>query len=286
MSRGSRSSNTGYVAGGDQYTGGIILKTIDAGITWTKTELTYALNSVYFPDSNTGFAVGFELTDSFNGIVLKTTDGGTTWNFQAKLDYNPLNSVFFNDAMTGYVAGENIAKTSDGGATWSGKYRGTGAYKSIYFPTHTTGYAVDDEGGIIKTYDGGNTWVSDSSGTRNRFTSVFFTDSITGYVVGDGGTILKTSHRRTDFIEEYKPSATNFTICPNPANTKITIIPAKGSLEEMQVIICTIKGEQVMNKQFRDQHQPEFDVSTLAKGIYLVKIQSKDGVEVKKLVID
>jgi photosystem II stability/assembly factor-like uncharacterized protein len=137
--------------------------------------------------------VGYDPIDG-SGTVLKTSDGGTTWNFIAKLDDEPLNSVFFTDSLTGYAAGEILAKTTDGGATWGGKYRGTGVHKSIYFPTRNKGYVVNDDGSILKTYNGGHTWISDTSGTRNGFTSVFFTDSITGYVVGDGGTILKTGH--------------------------------------------------------------------------------------------
>jgi LEA14-like dessication related protein len=56
--------------------------------------------------------------------------------------------------------------------------------------------------------------------------------------------------------------------------------------EEIVVVIFTIKGEQVMNKKFRNQNQVEIDVRTLAKGIYLVKIQSGEGMEVKKLVVE
>jgi hypothetical protein len=41
-----------------------------------------------------------------------------------------------------------------------------------------------------------------------------------------------------------------------------------------------------MLDKFRNQNKIELDVSTLARGIYLVKIQTKTGLEVKKLVME
>jgi hypothetical protein len=157
---------------------------------------------------------------------------------------------------------------------------------SVFFPTSNTGYIVDQGGEIIKTTNGGNSWTVDSSGTWNSLSSVFFTDSTTGYVVGHTGTILKTGNGGVDFIEQHITTGTKFAICPNPANDRITITGTKMVQEEIVVVIFTIKGEQVMNKKFRNQNQVEIDVRTLAKGIYLVKIQSGEGMEVKKLVVE
>jgi LEA14-like dessication related protein len=51
------------------------------------------------------------------------------------------------------------------------------------------------------------------------------------------------------------------------------------------ITIFSLKGEQIMYGQFQNQNPVEMDVSMLAKGIYLVKIQTSEGVESKKLVI-
>jgi len=53
------------------------------------------LYSVYFTDSNTGWAVG-----DF-GAILKTTDGGTSWTLQSSGTTNDLESVYFTDSNTG-----------------------------------------------------------------------------------------------------------------------------------------------------------------------------------------
>lgn len=66
------SPNTGYILGYDflNYTG-LMLKTINGGSDWTtqKVPTPGYLNSIFFPDENTGYVVGD------NGVILKTTNG-------------------------------------------------------------------------------------------------------------------------------------------------------------------------------------------------------------------
>jgi hypothetical protein len=66
-------ANTGYVVGSVPNSGfGIIMKTIDGGISWDyqKSAAVYPTVSVYFPDANSGYTVGY------SGTILKTNDGG------------------------------------------------------------------------------------------------------------------------------------------------------------------------------------------------------------------
>jgi hypothetical protein len=51
------------------------------------------------------------------------------------------------------------------------------------------------------------------------------------------------------------------------------------------ISIISISGQQLMQASFQNQQQVDMDVSTLSKGMYLVKIQNKVGIETKKLVI-
>jgi photosystem II stability/assembly factor-like uncharacterized protein len=113
------SRDTGYAVGGVFFNGwfpapqGIILKTINAGETWDTitTMIDIYLNSVYFTDKNTGFAVGN------TGTVLKTTDAGLTWNMDSTCTKHELYSICFADPQTGYAAGSygTIIQTTNAG---------------------------------------------------------------------------------------------------------------------------------------------------------------------------
>jgi hypothetical protein len=138
---------------------------------------------------------------------------------------------------------------------------------------------------ILKTTNGGTTWTILTSGTTNNLYSVFFTDANTGYLVGEGGTILKTSNGGVVSIEESISPHTTFSIYPNPANNKITIVNNRKLPEETIISIFNITGEQIIHDKFQNQNRIEINVNTLIKGIYLVKIQTKAGIESKKLVI-
>jgi photosystem II stability/assembly factor-like uncharacterized protein len=75
-----------------------------------------SLKSVYFTDSNTGYAVG-----DF-GTLLKTSNAGVDWYIQDSGTQANLTSVCFTDANTGYIAGDSslILKTINGGGSSSG----------------------------------------------------------------------------------------------------------------------------------------------------------------------
>jgi photosystem II stability/assembly factor-like uncharacterized protein len=295
-------ANTGYAAGavGTSQSQGIILKTVNSGATWSSTVVPYYLYSVHFPDSLTGYAVGDTGNSSYVNlypVILKTTDGGNTWN---KLSYTDtegiyLSSVFFTDANTGYIAGEVeypespfVLKTADGGETWTTiQLPANSCYpRSVYFATPSKGYVADRCGNIFYSADAGVTWTADSSNTWNDLYCVFFPDSTAGYAVGLMSTILQKNPSKLSSLPGKQSKISMFNLFPNPANTKISISSERLRNQETDISVLTIKGEILLREKFNQQSQIELDVSNLAKGIYLVKIQSKEGIEVKKLVID
>ena len=73
-----------------------------------------------------------------------------------------------------------------------------------------------------------------------------------------------------------------FKIYPNPANTEITLetINSKESI----VAICNIEGQKIIEQQFIIPKKT-IDISSLANGIYFIKVVGYAGVEVKKLIV-
>jgi len=131
--------------------------------------------------------------------VLKTTDAGVTWLAYSTGSIETLKSLYFTDANTGFIAGNNgtILKTTDGGINWTALSSGsTSDLNSIYFPAANTGFAVGynmSHGTILKTTDAGLTWSNTTTELYQELSSVYFSDVNTGYAAGNWGTILKTT---------------------------------------------------------------------------------------------
>ena len=107
------------------------------------TGTTKFLNSISFPDNNTGYIVGGEYINE--NIVLKTTNGGATWDSIYTEDSNLLNAVYFTSVDTGYVVGimGTILKTTDGGISWTSQtFYPFFDLNSIYFINHNHKYSL------------------------------------------------------------------------------------------------------------------------------------------------
>jgi len=75
--------------------------------------------------------------------------------------------------------------------------------KDVHVLDENTTIAVGGAGTIIKTTDGGISWVAQSSGTNADLYSVYFVDLNIGWTVGSGGgTILKTTNGGTSWSSQ------------------------------------------------------------------------------------
>ena len=185
-------ANTAYAVGTYQspdtvqsYPNSAFFKSTNGGLTWTRhiTTFNWTLNSVFFVDSNTGYAV------STGGQIYKTTDAGNIWNLlNSSPNSGDLASVFFPSPNIGYIVGSGgVLKTMDAGSTWKTQtVSATTNLRSVYFANDSLGWAVGSKGTILKTTNGGKNWISRVSGTTYQLNRVYFTDANTGYVVGGG----------------------------------------------------------------------------------------------------
>jgi len=159
----------GCAVGGE----GVIVYTHNGGVTWIvgKSETYSDLKSVCFTDSNNGWAVGSK------GTIVHTSDGGETWRKQKSGTETDLVSVSFVNSKTGWVVAPHhfscdkleaveIYRTTDGGATWVNLPQ-THLHpnearinpEALQFIDSKTGWVVGSIGKILKTTDGGNTFV-------------------------------------------------------------------------------------------------------------------------------
>ncbi len=149
------------------------------------------LNGVFFVDDDNGWAVGTK------GTILH--DDGS-WTPQDSGTNKTLNEVYFVDEYNGWAVGEGGTILHYNGTTWAAQTSGTTEnLNDVYFLDQMRGWAVGENGTILKTWEGGASWVQQTSidpPTNIDFNGVAITvgTQITGWVVGELGHIRKMTH--------------------------------------------------------------------------------------------
>ncbi len=172
---------------------GLVLETADGGKTWTKKEINMrppgaaqaqrrpqgapgfggggaaTLYNIYFVDEKVGFLTGAR------GTILKTDDGGKTWARKM--------------ARSEAAANQNNPRRRGGGIRSS--------LMGIQMIDEKNGFIVGTENAILKTTDGGETWIGRSERvrvgeTRNNLENILFVSPKTGWIIGSFGTLLHT----------------------------------------------------------------------------------------------
>ena len=194
-------SKRGWVAGD----GGVVLRTRDAGRTWSRQAVatTETFNDVYFRNEDDGYLLAATQ-------VFVTEDGGETWRSAARFNSQSfgggepdLYSVRFTSKKRGWIVGslsrgENVIdslvlSTDNGGASWQ-RQRVPVRDELIHldFDGDKRGWVVGSGGRILHTEDGGETWLIQASDTTAALYHVDFQGDERGWAVGERGTILRT----------------------------------------------------------------------------------------------
>lgn len=179
-----------------------LLRTTDAGKTWTRCSSGGGGSDISMPTTTFAVAVGY------NGLlhtnVQWTTDGGNTWTAAAATGGFPLERVSFCDTLSGIAIGSGvIVTTSDGCATWLRRNPGAGVlFNGVCMPDPCHAFVVGDGGTILRTSDGGQSWERQASGTSCRLMSVSSPDERHATVVGDSGLVLHTNDGGVKWVRQ------------------------------------------------------------------------------------
>ena len=180
-------------------------RTTDGGAHWTwvdtgiKADIAVGFamvqGGIFFADQQHGWIAGWN-------AVLRTEDGGAHWSKAAVSCGSPVcylsgNQGAFGDSQNGWIAGEGLYHSADGGANWSVALKKSGWYHDIQFPDPRNGWLAGDYGELRYTNDGGEHWQLLNSGTGAALQGLCFVDAQHGWIVGDYGTILSYSGDRT-----------------------------------------------------------------------------------------
>lgn len=146
-------------------TKGGILRTVDSGVTWIQqtSGTTEDLRDVSLPSASIGIAVGS------NATILRTTNRGALWQIQPHPDVNAqFRAVDFADSDVGFVIGNSemrpfsntILRTTDGGATWVAQQSGVDESLIDVVCVDRKSAAILTRLRVMTTNDGGEHWTS------------------------------------------------------------------------------------------------------------------------------
>lgn len=217
---------------GAYFTPAHVIKSTDSGMTWQYIDMSAyadALVDIYFVDENTGYTLG---NNSSGGVILKTTNGGLTWteilNSGTVGDYfwkfqilasNP--NVMFSAVEAVAPNPGRLAKSIDGGVTWTFTNAPESVVQAVGFVSENKGWMGGHTTGFYETLDGGLTWTN--TGVGNNLNRIFFVGN-TAYA---GGT---TVYKMSSILSNPNPDNTeqgrtnlNVVVSPNPITDKLNI---------------------------------------------------------------
>jgi photosystem II stability/assembly factor-like uncharacterized protein len=223
------------------------------------------INKVFFSDENHGWITGgYHNWTGFQKILHRTTNGGVNWISVPNISYL-LRDIAFVDNNLGWAIGYDssgvggILKTIDGGLTWSIDTGNLSAKLNALYIKDNYGWAVGENGLILRTTNAGPTWVNDKNQTLP-----------------------------TEFMLEQ-----NY---PNPFNPSTSIEYIVGGRKYVTLKVYDVLGREVATlvneEKLPGVYEVEFNASTLSSGIYLYRLQAKpstgqagDFNSVKKMIL-
>lgn len=158
-------ANVGYVVGGSTDCngagcippGGVILKTTDAGNSWTRILENPSVKFISIAANSKKDL--FVISKGRKGKIFKSTNAGINWTNVDSTTF-PLVKITFNNNF-GFCTGEGgeILRSSDNGTTWALSTTLTPDYLNDLKFNSGNGFCINNSRTIWKTTDNGDNWI-------------------------------------------------------------------------------------------------------------------------------
>ena len=187
---------------------GAAVSTNQSGWLWGSPEPQGHSLSVLELQGSTGYAAG-----DF-GTLLRTNDGGSGWGTVRtgmSINFNVLDVIDADSVVVG--SGCAARRTDDGGESFrrlpftSSERRCARGLKAVSFPTAEVGYLLLEDGGVLRTADGGRSFSPKSvPAAGGLISSLMFRNANEGLATTNGGHIYKTTNGGNSWTREFEGS--------------------------------------------------------------------------------
>ncbi len=190
---------------------GLILHSRDKGKNWSISKWgDFSLNNIYMINNRLGFIA------ADGGIILATESGGRDWRAIDTKDVtlNFRNIAFFENRGIATGTKGRIYLTEDAGLTWTIKTINESKRKNKLVDLNTVSFVnkndiwiAGNDGIILHTTDGGDTWQQGKFKEYNYYT-VLFLNKNEGLIAGENGILIHTVNGgiswKSDTLPAYK----------------------------------------------------------------------------------
>lgn len=201
------------------------------------------------------------------------------------------NSVYVLSNSRGYP--KKLFKSHDLGNTWQVIELPLNDYTSVNGINENTVFITGDDGVLLETTDGFNSWEKTVIDPDTRNNDVLFTENKTGYLVTDKRIYRNKRFRTITSSEvEYGTQVGGISLeqnYPNPFNPATNISFTLSQPSSVVVSVYNILGRKVdelySGLKSTGNHTLTFDASRLSGGIYFYELKTPSFVERKKMTL-
>jgi len=296
----------------------VLCKTTDGGESWTTIahnfeNTEYELTGISFIDESLGWTV------TYDGYVFRTVDGGFTWSFQDSIRaeesswFLPVRDIEFTTPDSGWAVGGIsgvmlIAKTVDGGQTWSHIIQGGSTLRQVSFLNSKLGWfcgSYNSPPYIARTIDGGLSWNAQEIIPFNTagIESISMINESLGWAVGinEPSRIYKTitggvvaledeSNQLSNLVEDFKL----FQNYPNPFNPRTTIAYNLPIDSHVNLVVYNLLGQPIKTLVNKKLPQGSYEIEwngrndsgeEVGNGVYIYQLKVDRQIESRKMVL-
>lgn len=275
------------------------MKTSDSCLTWVQGVPNSNTNTpeIRLIRTNRDSLVCLGVGNISNGGFYFSKDRGITWPYSFTFSTStlqwgnvPADFLFVNkDSILGLSENGGLAKTTNGGATWS--YcrvpitNTRGIFRKNSNEIYVTGSDTLGWGVVMKTLDFGQTWWRYNIGLGSTIYNMALLSDSVALLSGTRGTLLKWKYLESIFvgIDKIENDKITAIIYPNPVTTDLFLEFKQSEVSKLNLHISNALGQVILSKSNLNNKE-QISLSYLPNGIYFLQLRNNSYSRTLKII--